>query len=707
MSGQEGLSQKATIIAPSGANKTLYELRRSHGLGLFEAAHAMRVPAFLLYLFERGYIALTKKSLAKAASFYSVDPAVFFDPLAYPSPIEKEKVKKESKAKKFIFSWRGVLLSLLLCFLSWGVFGGGIGLAIYSRTNAVSFYDNPYLSFCTCLAEKGTASEPDDDGTVTYSYTFKDANDNDLVASVMDDAHQIGELKFSLSFTSEDEHDVLLTFIQRSNELSFNFDDIHFVLENLSVVMGRGYITADGVYKVGRVIFGTALTGDGDGNSTEALEKRFAEYAAIIDLDYQGLATAIGYSGGESFRGMLALQGKGHSEQLKYSTSGDAMILAGSILGSAFLFSTVLLFIVSYHEKKKRKLLALQENPVPSAPFEEVKPLKKNWVVFPFLPESVLRIVSLVLILVSSILLFNIVMTLFASGPLDITKAIEVFTSGKKFLEVQTYVLAATLLWFFIRIEIMNKQGNAIITAIMFLFFGVLYYIGIDMLTFFLKDTNDTYRSMLITILPLVLPGNVFWGLAAFSFIVLFLGTIPEGSSPLKRVLWHGLAIFPIGYLVLSYFYQVGTKIWNWPTWPDWAANLLFRKQFAATVFAIVYPLGVTIYRYIVRKKYGLEQSKLYFEGNKYYFIKNLIAASIIAIIAGTAFAFKNSDSSLAGTLDLKKAPYVAYLIPLVLFYHPHVGKRNTGIDLAFSLFYSLSFALGYVYLGQFILFFA
>lgn len=138
-------------------------------------------------------------------------------------------------------------------------------------------------------------------------------------------------------------------------------------------------------------------------------------------------------------------------------------------------------------------------------------------------------------------------MTVFASGPLDFAKAIELFQNGKNFLQVQTYVLAATLLWFFIRIEIMNKQGNAIITGIMFLFFGVLYYIGIDMLSFFLKDMNDTYRLTLLMVLPLILPGNVFWGLAAFSFSVLFLGTIPQGSSTLKRVLWHCLAIFPIG----------------------------------------------------------------------------------------------------------------------------------------------------------------
>jgi hypothetical protein len=297
--------------------------------------------------------------------------------------------------------------------------------------------------------------------------------------------------------------------------------------------------------------------------------------------------------------------------------------------------------------------------------------------------------------LISSLILFNLVMTVFASGPLDFAKAIELFQNGKNFMQVQTYVLAATLLWFFVRIEIMNKQGNAIITAIMFLFFGVLYYIGIDMLSFFLKDMNDTYRLTLLTVLPLVLPGNVFWGLAAFSFSVLFLGTIPEGSSTLKRVLWHCLAIFPIGYLLLSYFYQVGTSIWGWSAWPDWAANLLFRKQFAATAFAIIYPLGVTIYRYIIRKKYGPEQAKLYFEGNAYYFIKNIIACLLIAAIVILAYAIKNNNPSLAGALDLKKATVLVYLIPFVLFYHPHVGKRNRAVDLTFSILYTVSFAIG------------
>jgi hypothetical protein len=90
-------------------------------------------------------------------------------------------------------------------------------------------------------------------------------------------------------------------------------------------------------------------------------------------------------------------------------------------------------------------------------------------------------------------------------------------------------VVVATLLWFFIRIEIMARRGNAIVTAVMFALFGVLYYIGMDMLYFYLTDTNDTYRALLLNVLTLILPGNVFWGLGAFSLIVLFLNTVPEG----------------------------------------------------------------------------------------------------------------------------------------------------------------------------------
>ena len=457
------------------ANLTLYRLRESHGLTLFEAAHAMRVNAFLLYLYERGYLRPSQKALAKAASFYSVSLDTFADPLSYPTPIEKEKAKKEPKAINFLLSWRGVLISAILCVLSWGVFGAGIGLAVMSRVNALDYYDSPYVLFCSALVKSGTASDPDDNGVTTYSYTYSDANANDFTASIADDAHEVGELKFTIQFSSVDEHDVLLTFIQRSNQLSFSFVDSHFSFDNLTVIMGRGIISEDDVYEVSRVIFGTALTGSDQGNSDQALKSRFNDYKPTIELDYQALATAIGYPGHENFNAMLALQGKGHSEQLKYSTSGAAMIFAGSVFGAAFIFSTIFVAILAFHRRKKKALPALKESTIPSVSFDEVKPLKKNWVVFPFLPESVLRLLSMSLILVSSLILFNIVMTLFASGPLDITKLMEVFTTGKDFLKVQTYVLAATLLWFFIRIEIMNKQGNAIVTATMFLFLGVLY----------------------------------------------------------------------------------------------------------------------------------------------------------------------------------------------------------------------------------------
>lgn len=269
------------------------------------------------------------------------------------------------------------MISAILCVLSWGVFGGGYGLAYLSRINALDYYDANYISFCSAIVNKGTASEPDSDGFTTYTYTFTDANQNDFSASVSDDAHQLGEMKFVIDYTSSDNHDVQLTFVQRSLTLSFNFADIS-IGSDTSVIMGRGIIDEEGVYKVSRVIFGTVIFGDGEVNSNEALEARFAEYQSTLEVDYRALAVAIGYTGNENFKEMMALQGKGHTEQLKVSTAGDIMLLVGSILGSAFVFSTLLLGILSFHERKKRKLPTLQENPIASVPYENVKPLKKN-----------------------------------------------------------------------------------------------------------------------------------------------------------------------------------------------------------------------------------------------------------------------------------------------------------------------------------------
>jgi len=694
----ESQSHLISTKGKKAPNIILYELRLSHDLKLKEAAGGIGISRLSLYLYERGYRPLNEKAKRAVCSFYQVDASLFDDPLGYPTPIEP-KAQKLSPFLRWLFSLKGFIVSLTLCALSWGAFGGGYALAYHSRDHALEFYDDNYISFCSRVIEKGEASE---DG-LTSSYSYKASDGNSFSVTVNLDAHLFGSTDFSLTFDSDDGHSVSLNFIQNSTALRFNFVDIDIAsLSEVGILMGSGTIV-EGTYHVSKIVFGASL-GEIDSETVyQQLEERIAPEAKLIEGYYAGLVAGIGYTGNEDFYQMLTLQGKGHAAQLRESNAGDNLLLFGSILGAAFAFLSLLCLVMFLGRKKKKALPILEDSDLESVSFNEVKPLKKNWSIFPFLPETVLRLASVGLVLTSSIILFRLVYSLFHAGALDISTALQVFQDGKSFLQMQNYVVAATMLWFFIRIEIMSKRNAAIYTAISFAFMGVLYYIGIDMIGFYLEDVSDAYHLMLLTVLKLILPGNVFWGIGAFALLVLFIGTTPKGYSTGKRILWHSLGLFPMAYLLGSYFYQVGTSLWGWSEWPEWAANLLFRKQFASTVFAILFPFGVTWLRHIIRRKYGEDQAEKYFEGNAYYFEKNLIACLIIAAIATVNGLMK--DSSFAKALDLKRAVWVWVLIPPILFYHPRIGERSQKLDLAFTVAYLFSFGLGYGYLAYFVLF--
>jgi hypothetical protein len=131
----------------------------------------------------------------------------------------------------------------------------------------------------------------------------------------------------------------------------------------------------------------------------------------------------------------------------------------------------------------------------------------------------------------------------------------------------------------------------------------------------------------------------------------------------------------------------------------------LVRKELVTTTFALLYPFALYLYRIIVTRKYGPERSALYFQGNRYFFIKNILACLILGSLALTSYCLQGS--SLAGALGLKSSYWIGILIPFILFYHPHIGARNKILDAVFPAIYTISLSFAYVYIARFIIFLA
>ena len=124
-----------------------------------------------------------------------------------------------------------MLLCAIASVLAWGCFGGGYGLAVYSRVHALEYYDQSYNDFAFQLINKGTASSSGEE----FSYTYTAANEETFDATVSLDSHKFGLMEIGTSFDSDDDHSIMLSYQQKDGmSLAFSFIDYKLSLEDLT-----------------------------------------------------------------------------------------------------------------------------------------------------------------------------------------------------------------------------------------------------------------------------------------------------------------------------------------------------------------------------------------------------------------------------------------------------------------------------------------
>ena len=91
----------------------------------------------------------------------------------------------------------------------------------------------------------------------------------------------------------------------------------------------------------------------------------------------------------------------------------------------------------------------------------------------------------------------------------------------------------------------------------------------------------------------------------------------------------------------------------------------------------------------------GKEKASVFFNGNKFLWIKNGIVAAIIATIGIVEIILKNNIT--ANKVGLGMYSNILFLIPLLMFYHPHKGPRNLILDWTTLGLYIIAISLSYV----------
>jgi transcriptional regulator with XRE-family HTH domain len=686
-------------------NEALYLLRKDKGMSLKEASKGSHVPLLLLYLYEQGYLRPSKKSLTKLASFYSVEVTYFEEGDNYPKPIfpDNGNSKFMSALYKYGATWKAFAVSAALFAVSLSLTISGSLIVLKTNTKTESYFGEDYVSLANEVIAKGEDVLIEQVKQIDYA---PDEN-NDLSLTLTTTKNAFGDLIY-LATVQSGTSTYSFKFAEASSDLSVEFARSE---DSKDLFSGTAKVE-ENAYTITTLIDSDKATPEQSVWDTE--QTSINQCPTLVNNLFEGMKTDQSLTTKASLYNLLLEQGKGNEKLNSDTHLGDNLLLLPSLFGAMFFCLCALMVWGIIHKKRHPDTVPVAIAESPEEALEPVLPSQKrptvyrdlnpNWRLTPPLPETVLRLVAIGIVLASSIMLFRLCYVVLIKN--DFLAAVGLISDAKTWYQFMPLVSMATLLWFFIRLEIMpSEHYNLLPAIIMFFFGGCVYYVAENVLAFYLTDTGSYYYNLLFVGLTYILPGNLFWGIGCFALIDLFLLTTPDFlKSKKQKVIWRSLAALPVLYLILSYLYQVGTSLWSWPEWPSYLASLLYRKQFPTMIFSIFFPFSVYLYRRLVVYVYGEEKAVTYFHGNKYFFIKNFIAAFWIALIVLVNFAMANTDYAKALGLT-SKSYWMALLIPVVLLYHPHMGKRNSLFDNIMTFLYIGSMSFAYIYLAYYLLF--
>lgn len=688
-------------------NKTINHKRLQKKLSLKAAAKELGISSLRLKLIEEGYLRVPKTKEENFVKFYKLDKNIFKNNNYYNEPLTSD-VDNEEDLKKFRkkFSskvFRIVSLAILLISLGTLSFGLYASNRIYVEPRFV--WNETFTQFDNAVRAHHTDKEYDllmlDD---SYLITGVDTtNDAEVTLHYLNSEHFAKDTYFIAHYPylyplSVDYN--IEYFISAYNNRLFAIahykgsdNDGHALTADCSC-----YISENGERNV-RPFYYQIDQGPyqfADEHSfiyqdvKNKINNTLPNCLTIIDqqiLHYQD--ANFGYQNTisllEDVRGMSKIY-------ITYSTFGFYFTLISAIVLAVVSTLFLLSFLfrpkpAAIKEKKPTRLPHVKFNiadvslPTRELPSDIRMPL--------FVPECFIRVVGLFLILAFGICL-NLSLFWETSADFELLKPNIDLTYS---LSANFLTAGATLL-FFLKLDIKHKQTpNTIVSDIFLLFMGglIFYLIQIILYSAFTREGN--VYSAIFNLISTFIPGNIIWNLMLYSCLFLFLFVTPKNMNqkPYRLLIFRLCSLIPTLLLLFAFIFDKLIK--PYMATPYFISCIFFTKGLAVTIFAIAYLYALYFIRLYYRFRFGNAAADIYFTSRRYLLMRNIAACTILLVIGGVdiycKYRMPNNSFGLGNNII-----FLA-LIPLILFYHPHIGKRNAKWDKIFTILFIGFFVIG------------
>ncbi len=678
-------------------NELLYQKRMEKGMSKREFARFLGVPTLFYRYYENGYVKPGKKYVERISDKLGIDYSLnFVGAASYPSELPEEMTKFEKWYRRLLSKlWvKIVLVVFLLLSIT------TISVSFYKNNEITShadqYYSEKYLQFVSEVKEKGSMTF-----SLLHELTRPEIHISDdekyVSISTSSETFAIRDLNAYIRYKGDDYS--IYYIVPNSAKGATEYLTVQYI----DYVNLEKYISSFNIVD-SKFVFTDSITLE-NGNPVESsaeiyqtVKEKMLSKIENVNTDLTSLIkekTGMEY---DFYNELLIDHKEGANKNLFAEIMSLAMGIIGIGLTGLFLFAILFSFFFGIKEEKKKLELGRidtmsieSENKTRGSPNtvtekqkENIAMMKKDIPFFPFLPETVLEIIGICLIALGSVRIFlNLEMLFYSSG---VTQEMYNQTSTNLF---RLFTVGMFLLYF-IDFDIFLDDSRSLRNFFLYgiVFFG-LYFIECILIEYLAKT-----RGLIFILRDYYVVPNNFGTISCYFGIMFFLFYTPKNINTKKKtIIFRLMCLIPIAWIIASsvIFENYKALGLDFNTWQVYFFDSE-RPQFS--LLCVSYLVGLYLIRLYFKKKYGQEAAKRFFNGNRFYYIKNIFICLIVAAIAVNEYCLRNYTSNIKGIGSYYQ---IVYLIPMLLFYHPHLGKRCKPLDYFTLILYGLFFSFGYL----------
>ncbi len=363
-------------------------------------------------------------------------------------------------------------------------------------------------------------------------------------------------------------------------------------------------------------------------------------------------------------------------------------IVLGITMFVSLVFSCLFSFLFGYamiYKKERDEKITFSH----SDELLDLKPLnkkvKKDIKIMPFIPETVLKIIGILLVVLGTLraVFYTFNIGNYSQSNIDYANT---------FYSIQ---LLGMFIIFFINFDVYMDDNRLFRNLLLYpMVFFLIYVLEASIVESLTKNTSVLSLSLTRVMIP-----NPFFSATCYFLIMFFLFFTPNYIKTKKRlIVFRSLAIIPILLIFISFFLSNAEVMFNFSYNNYWIKYLFRGDRFPLSILGVTYLVSLFFLRLYYKKKYGEENAFKYFMGNRYIFIKNAIGAGLIIIIWIFEIIFEGNTT--LNKMGIGLNTFLIVLAPLVLLYHPHKNARNTKVDITLITIYGISLVLMYAAAG-------